>query len=223
MKIAVISANLGSYDPPHPWPEYEQLTSDKGDADIDIIRLTDENFPPRPLAMTSRLQCAIPKMFGWQLFPGYDIYIWIDASMRPEPGAFMWLKEQLGHNEIALFKHPHRKTVKAEYEFIKAKMELRDKYLCSRYDREWLNEQAAVILGDPFFADERLYASTAFIYRNIEKVHRMMKDWWHHKTRYLLHDQLALPYVVWHHRLFVSEIKENIYKNPYFTYVRNKK
>jgi hypothetical protein len=59
-------------------------------------RFTDANFPPRPLAMTSRLQAGIPKMFGWQLRPGHDVYIWIDASrglLRDDSVA--WFLEQL--------------------------------------------------------------------------------------------------------------------------------
>lgn len=223
MDVAVISANLGSYDPNHPWPGYDEF-KEKTPADkLDIIRLDDSNFPPRPLAMTSRLQAGIPKMFGWQLFPGFDTYIWVDASMRPEPDALDWMLEKLGRNDIVLFLHPHRRTIRQEYEFVKAKLEAKDPYLTLRYEHEWLSSQFAEIAGDEFYHDNRLYASTVFAYRNVAKVHRALRDWWYHKTRYLLHDQLALPYVVKKNGLAIGEIRESIYRCEHFTYVRNKK
>jgi len=176
----MISANLGGYDVPNEWPEQT--------VPVDVCRYTDANFPPRPLAMTSRLQCGIPKWFGFDLRPGYDVYIWIDGSCAPTPTCAAWFLEQLGDGDIAVFAHPERKTVREEYEFMRARMARPgETYLTSRYGGEWLDE--AFARCDP---NARLVASTAFAYRPSQCVRDALELVWLAKTRWLLHDQMAL-------------------------------
>lgn len=206
-RVAVISANLGAYDPQVEW--VDQVVPDG--VTVDIHRFTDANFPPRPLAMTSRLQAGIPKMFGWQLCPGYDVYLWIDASrglLRPDTVA--WFLDQAGPAELLLFRHPERSTVRDEYAFVKAKLAKGSRYLASRYQGEWLDEQYQAVceLGWP---DTTLYASTAFLYRPTPAVRWLLTQWWHHKTRYLLHDQLALPVLVRTSGVSVRVLDDDVY------------
>ncbi len=162
--------------------------------------------------MTPALQCAIPKMFGWQLCPGYDWYLWIDASrglLRPDTVA--WFLDRAGESELVLFLHPERTTIRAEYLFMQARMARPgETYLTGRYAGEWIDAQYAAVTP-PWYVDDRLYASTAFLYRPTVAVQRMMKEWWYFKSRYLLHDQLALPYVVREHGVFVRELRESVY------------
>lgn len=217
MRVCVLSANLGGYDPPVPWAD--QVVPDG--VTVEVVRLTDESFPPRPLAMTSRLQCGIPKMFGWQLRPGFDVYIWIDASrglLRPDSVA--WFLERAGDFPLMLFKHPKRDTIRQEYEFVRDKLAAGNRYLSSRYAGEWLTEQYAAVTRDPSFVDDRLYASTAFLYRPIPAVRAMLTAWWGHKSRYLLHDQLALPFVVWQSGVIPRVLTESVYDCPYFPITR---
>ena len=72
MKIAVITANLGNFDPNVDYAEQSLA--------YDFYKFTDENFPPRFNSMTPRLQARIVKMFGWQMVPPHDLYIWVDSS-----------------------------------------------------------------------------------------------------------------------------------------------
>lgn len=220
MKVAVISANLGDYDVAVPW--VPQVVSNG--VTVDVHRLTDATCPPRPLAMTSRLQCGIPKMFGWELFPGYDYYLWVDASrglLRSDTVA--WFLEQIGDGEILLFRHPERQTIWEEYEFMKARMARPgETYLTSRYAGEWLEEQYAAV-NHPWHIDNVLYASTAFLYRPTVAVKAMLRDWWGHKSRYLLHDQLALPYVLREHKIHVRTLHENVYTCPHLPWTRVKR
>lgn len=220
MKVCVISANLGSYDPPHPWAE--QILPD--DVECEIHRLTDENFPPRPLAMTSRLQCGIPKWFGHELFPGFDLYLWVDASCALTRGneVDLWVKT-IGDADIAIFKHPDRKNVVEEYGFIKDKLEQGNKYLKSRYEGEWLDEQFEFISNHGGSAYAPLYASTAFIYRPTIRVKHAFKETAFLKFRFHLHDQLALAYALRLHDVSVRVINQNYQKSGYMEYVRNKK
>lgn len=218
MKVAVLSANLGQYDAHVDWVPQDVPPS----VDVTIHRLTDATFPLRAKAMTPALQCAIPKMFGWQLFPGYDVYIWMDASrslLRPDTVA--WFLGKLEDRDLLLFLHPERHTIQEEYEFVKAKLAAGSRYLTKRYAGEWLDDQYAAVT-QPWHVDDRLYASTAFAYRPTVKVQRMMRDWWFHKSRYLLHDQLALPFVVRAHKVRVRELADSVYTSPHLPITRTK-
>lgn len=235
MKVAVISANLGGYDVPREWPA--QVTEHQ----VTYVRFHDGNLPPRPLAMTSRLQCAMPKMFGPQFAPGFDAYIWIDASCAPTPVAVEWFLERLGDNELAVFQHPDRKTIREEYEFIKARMARPgETYLNSRYKGEWLDAQFAEIMADTHveacrgtgriprslpgsFVDNALYASTAFVYRPTHLMAVLGREWWYHKTRFLLHDQLALPYAIWRSGVQFNVIPDNYLKCAGLTFTRTRR
>lgn len=220
MKVAVLSANLGAYDPQVDW--VPQVVP--AGVTVDVHRFTDQNFQSRSLAMTSRLQCAIPKMFGWQLVPGADRYLWIDASrglLRSDTVA--WFLERAGDAEMLVFLHPERKTIREEHAFMKARMARpRETYLNSRYAGEWLDDQLAAVTP-AWHVDDRLYASTAFMYRPTLAVQHMMQDWFFHKARYLLHDQLALPYVLREHKVHVRELTESVYDCDHLPFTRGRR
>lgn len=216
MRVAVITANLGDFDPPVEWVEQS--------IPVDMFRLDDSNFPPRTNSMTPRLQARIPKMFGWQLRPGYDFYMWVDASCSMLHGdSAKWFLGQCEGYDCAFFLHPDRKTIREEADFIKSKIEEGNRYLSSRYAGEFLDEQVGAIEADTSYVDDRLYATTAFVYRNTHLVRQMLKEWFYHICRYHSVDQLAAPYVVRKSGVRVKEMKENYLKIPWLTYVRNRK
>jgi len=162
-------------------------------------------------------------MFGWEMLPDYDCYIWVDASctlLHPESVA--WFLEQLGNADIAVFKHPDRISIQDEYEFLQRKLEEGNKYLVMRYENELLHEQYIAIKRDPSYMDDKLYASTAFIYKNTETIRLMLREWWVHTSRYHSIDQLAFPYVLWKSGCFVNVINEDYRKCLHIIYTRNK-
>lgn len=221
IRLAVVSANLGGYDRPADWP----VLSAPAGVTIDVHRFTDANCPPRPLAMTSRLQCGLLKMFApWQFVPGYDIYLWIDASCVPTAEAVRYFLNRLGDRELAVFRHPDRRTIRDEVAFMTARMARPgERYLTSRYRGEWMDALYRSIAADTSYVDDRLYASTAFAYRPTPAVQLMMSHWWLTKSRYLLHDQIAWPYVIRKAACEVAVIPDNYLKCPALVYVRNKK
>ncbi len=212
-KVAVITANLGGFDPIF---EYA-----KQSVDYDFFRFTDDNFPPRVCAMTPRLQARLIKCFAWQIEPGYDHYIWVDGSCSLlHKDSVKWFIEQLGNADAAFFKHPDRNTIQEEADFLKKCIARQSKYILSRYKGEWIDEQMEEIMGDRSFRDIALYASTAFIYSNVQCVRDMLKEWWYHITRYHIIDQLALPYVIYHSACMVNTINEKYGEIPYLTPTR---
>lgn len=222
MKIAILTANLGNFDKPiEPiaqldldWPEEIELA---------FHCFTDKDFPPIT-GLSPRLQYRIPKLFGWEMYPGYDIYIWLDGSMSlQDPHSIIWLLEKLGNAEAAFFKHPWRDTIQEEVDHIEEKLVERNKYIVSRYDNGLHKEQLELIKKDKEYVDDTLYASTAFIYRNTPQVQDMLNRWWHYQSRYYTCDQVVLPWVVDTSGIVVNEIEEDIFNNPYISLVSKHK
>lgn len=216
MNVAVVTANLGKFD----------NTKDYVEQSVPYYFhcFTDYNFPPRFCSMTPRLQARLVKMFHWQMVPGYDRYIWVDSSFSLlHPDSVKWFLEQSEGVDIAVLKHPMRSSIKAEAEYIRGRVEKNCDYVISRYANELIDEQLAEINSYPDFVDNSLFASTAFVYHNNEKMKRMMKEWWYHTSRYHTVDQLALPFVLWQCGAKVRVIptkKHHDFKIPYLTLTR---
>jgi hypothetical protein len=214
-RVAVISANLGNFEKP---VEHTQQS-----VDCDYHHFTDANFSPRLGAMTPRLQARIVKMFGWQMVPGYDFYIWVDSSCRlSHPDSVRWFLEQCKDVHMAFFKHPHRNTIQEEADYLKNRLGKDCVYIKPRYENELIDEQLAEIKSNKAFADTSLFASTAFIYRNSPRTHTTLKEWWYHTSRYHSIDQLSLPYVLFTQSGLTRIIPDNYLKSEYIEYVRNK-
>lgn len=213
MKVAVLTANLGKFD-----KEVENVPQQvSGNVQVTFHRFTDENFPPIE-GLTPRMQYRIPKTFGWQMFPGYDYYIWLDGSFSMQhEGSVEWFLEQVLGYDMALFKHPHRNTIKEEVDHIEDHLKKGKPYITSRYKGGLHKEQYAMIKADPNYTDNILYTSTAFVYSNNDYVQEALKDWWNDGARYFTCDQVVLPYIVYKHKLSVYAIEKDQYKIPYLT------
>jgi len=213
VKVAVVTANLGGFDPIFKyWSQ---------SVEYDLCRFTDDNFPPRSRAMTPRMQARIVKCFSWQLVPDYDYYIWVDGSCSLwHRDSVKWFMEQCAGYDAAFFRHPDRNTIHQEANFVKKCLAKQSKYIVSRYYGELIDEQLEEINNDVEFEDNLLFASTAFVYQNNYRVQAMLKDWWYHISRYHIIDQLALPYVIHKSGCKVNIIDENYGKIPYLTPTR---
>ena len=156
--------------------------------------------------------------------PGYDLYAWCDASCVPTPAFVTWFLERLGQNEIAVFRHPDRRTIHEEYEFMAARMARPgERYLTSRYKDELLREQYEHICSDDSCHDNRLFASTAFMYRPTVRVMAAFQATFSAKARWLLHDQLYFPYALAKAGCRVHVIEESYLRCEALTYVRNRR
>jgi hypothetical protein len=212
-KIAVVTANLGGFDLIFDYAPQSM--------EYDFYRFTDENFPPRSRAMTPRMQARIIKCFSWQIVPNYTHYIWVDGSCSLfHKDSVKWFLEQCENADAAFFKHPERNTIQQECDYLKKKLAVQSRYICSRYMGEFLDEQMDEIRRDTSFKDDFLYASTAFVYQNNPCVHDMLKEWWYHISRYHIIDQLALPYVIKKSECKVNIIDEKYGEIPYLTPTR---
>lgn len=194
MKLLIYTANLSGFDKPQ---ENEEQELPEGIDQIEYWRCTDEDFPPRFNAMTPRLQARLVKMFGWQMKPGFDFYLWVDSSCRlPRADSAKWFMEQLGDKDMAVFRHNERKTVQEEADYLKERLELertgkKKPYIIPRYENEDIDGQMKEVDGAA-----QLYASTTFIYRNTTGVRVALKEWWVHTSRFHSIDQLSLSHAI---------------------------
>lgn len=208
-RIAVVSANFGGFDKT---PDHV-----KQSVDCDFYHITEKQFPLRKNSMTPRLQARIVKTHMWDWAKGYKYRLWVDSSCRlSHPDSVKWFLEQLGDADIAVFKHPHRKTVQDEADYLKKRLAIDCPYITPRYESELIDEQLEQV--NP---GAELYASTAFIYRTRSAQTTIaMKNWWYQISRYHSIDQLSLPWVI--KSLNYKVIDKNYLKIPYLEYVRNK-
>lgn len=219
MKVAILTAVLGGFDELID-PIAQNLPSD---VEVAFHRFTDEDFPPI-VGLTPRLQYRIPKLFGWEMLPGYDVYIWLDGSVSLQrDDCVQWFLEQLGDTDMAFFSHPVRRNVRQEVEHIEEKLQQNHPYMMPRYANGLHKEHHQVMKADSSFKDDKLLTSTAFIYRNSEVARQTMKEWWFQQSRYFTCDQVALPYVLHTIKPRFNIIKENQYKIGYLSLVSKHK
>lgn len=215
MKVAILQANLGDFDSP--------ITPVKQSVPADFHRWTDENFPPIT-GLTPRMQYRICKLFGWEMFPGYDYYIWLDGTVSLQnKNCVKWYLDQLGKNDMAFFAHPHRKSIQEEVDHIEDHLQQTKDYITRRYKNGLHKEQLEIIKKDQNYVDDKLYASTAFIYRNDARTQSMLRDWWFYQSRYFTCDQVVLPWLLDNWGIKVKTLKEPIYKSDYLSLVSHHK
>lgn len=210
-KVAILTANLGKFD-----EEVLNVKQELPDGvEMTFHRFTDENFPPI-IGLTPRFQYRIPKMTGWQMFPGYDYYLWLDGSMSLQnPKSVAWFLGKC--TEFVVFKHPWRKTMKEETDFIEKKLKEGNSYITSRYKNGLHKEQLADCMNDKDFKDTVLYASTVFMYKDTPRLREMMRLWWIHTSRYFTCDQIAFPYALAKTGVEVTALEENPFSCRYVT------
>lgn len=210
MSVAVISANLGSFD------KKQNHVEQDTDRYITYHIWTDDNFEPRVNSMTPRLQARIPKMMAWNMLPDHDLYIWVDSSCQlADKDSVEWFIDQLGDADFAFFRHNKRKTVGEEAEYLKHRLEIGCSYVTPRYEGEHLDSQMEVV--DP---DNPLFATTAFIYRNNERARDALTLWWLHTSLYHSIDQLSLYKALKDAGATYNTIDEDYLKCKHLEYIR---
>lgn len=193
-KVAVITANLGGFDKTAPHAPQS--------IGYDYFLFTDENFPPRFNAMTPRLQAKIPKFFGWQMVPNYDYYLWLDSTLSlSNPDSLKYFYDNCCDYDVVVLRHPSHPNVRQEARYTRKGVKqhgknLGSRYIMARYKNELIKEQMDEIEADKDFADDLLVCGGVFMYRNTPEVHKMLKEWWYHVSRYIIQDQISFPYVL---------------------------
>lgn len=209
-----MTASLGAYEPIV--PPVEQALS--GDVDWSWHPFTDGTWPLRGNTLRARMRAKIPKLFGWQLVPGADVYLWADGafSYRHATDVAWWL-DALGPAEFVCYRHNERGTVAEEAAFLRDVVP-RSRGMARKYGGEDLDGQMAA-LDEDGYVDDRLYNAGLFAYRPTPRVQAAMWAWWASVTRWHVNDQLSLPWALRSTEVRVRVLEGDIYACPAATRV----
>lgn len=215
VKILHISANTNSYHKNYNRKHVAQQTT--MGIEYKRIFLTDKNFPNRENALNPRLQAKMPRMLGFDMYPGYDYYFWSDSNITlNRSDAIMSFYNLCRDKEMVVFKHPHRSFLYEEFKFMSDNVGIP---FLEKYKGEFIKEQYERYKSElKNFRGVPLYASGCFMYKNTEKTRMLMKEWYFQNCRYSTQCQLSLPYVVQKYNPAIVELTDNILDNDYLKY-----
>ena len=203
MSVAVISANFGGYACPKArhMPQRVETT---------FRHFVDYDISSREHTLLPRMAAKVPKMYAWELLPGHDAYIWLDAPFRlSSTESVAWWLDRLGDHDFAVFQHPTRQSIHREAMEIRSLLERHEPVASDKYFGEDLAGIVSLVEADSDYLDDRLYAAGAFCYRPTRSTKQALRDWWGYVSRYHVNDQLSFPFAIRH--CAVQVIHENIY------------
>lgn len=191
MKIAILTSSVGTVSPAEYNIKYDSA---------DYFAFVESKLPSNsiwnelPISKFScdikyanRRHAKIYKVLPHLFVPGYDYYIWIDAthSVNQEPKSIV--EKYLKDSDIALFKHPERNCVYEEAELIK-KIKFDYPTLVSR--------QMSFYKSKEYPRNNGLYELPCRIQRNTSQINTLMLSWWEQICMFASRDQLSMPFVL---------------------------
>ena len=196
MRVALYSAQYGSYDWVKPIPRLE--------GDVPAIMYTDNRdlvapgwevrYEPHGIATLNgdaRITAPMLAHKYWKCHPHLavpwaDVTMWIDGSMEIVVDNYVSrCLEALNQDEWACVKHPARTCIYPEADFSAT--------LTYRYDAPSILKQAAFYrsIGHP--AGFGLIATGANVRRHTDTVIEVAEQWWQENLNWSHQDQLSLP------------------------------
>ena len=115
--------------------------------------------------------------------------IWMDGNIKPRKGAATLIRELLGEDDIAVFKHPVRKCVYEEY--APARLRL------APHLQALIDDQVARYKADGMPKDFGLAECGVILSRANGATREFFERWWAEISRYSSRDQVSFPYVWW--------------------------
>jgi hypothetical protein len=199
MKIALISCNIGNTD--------EIMPPVKQTAEYELSYYT-ENTLPFPLPnLDSRMKGKYLKTQSHKFIEA-DIHIWVDASIDITNKDFInTCIGALQSVDIVIERHKQRENVYDELEYIIDKMKDGDRYLLKRYARQPLYLEYEFYKKNKLPKNYPLYQCSFFARWNIERVNKIMDDWWDLILRYSNFDQTQFSFVAWNNEAEIQEIE----------------
>lgn len=213
--VAVVTTYLGRFDTPVFHVPQSLLAN-----------YHDYEAPLRDRSMTPRLQSKIPKMFAWQIYPKYDVYLWLDGNIRlAHKDSLKYFLDALKGYDVVVLQHPDRNTIWWEYRYNWRALynNKPSRYMQKRYLGEHLDEQMQVIKDDPDYVDDLLVNGGVFMYRNTPEVRKMLKEWWYYCSRYNISDQISWAYVLKKSGLKVNVLQDNLKDTKWLEKTRHAK
>lgn len=188
---------------------YSAIVGDRATARTDVSCFGNDEIFQRPVMEAKRYK-ILP-----HLFVDADVSIWVDGniSLRVPPQTI--IDDMLGDADMALFRHPYRRTVWDEFATLKDDPRFAIPYLQRQLKGQ---RDAYLVAGLP--TDAVPYECNFLVRRNNARVNRLMESWWSQICRWQWRDQVSLPFVLWKcGDVSVSAVSGNIRDHPHFHHV----
>lgn len=230
--LALVTANFGGIDKIRSFPaqhgisafyytEANTLSATDAATAASWTRVMLPDYPRHD--MVPRLRAKYFKLQIHRL-PEVEPYRWLawgDASLQFNDLSFLFefcntLALLPDHQRVALIPHPHRSTIRQEYEFVQNEIAAGDEYLRVRYGQEKMTEQMSYFLKCGWNLDAPLWCGTTWLVENNEVIRRCWNGWWDQILRYGMQDQLSLPVLLDAFGLQAQSFGFDLTDNPFF-------
>lgn len=207
MRVALITACYGAYDPVRPLPEWHGFD--------DAICVTDDpsivgegwRVHVEPRDEHPRLAAKRPKMMPW-LFTDCDAAVWLDASFEITSRDFRWwVDKHLSFADFIVWRHPEGRI-----DFADEAAVCMDWPKYADYD---MRGQVKSYLADGMPRGWGLFACGTIGYNFTPKVKRLASRWYDENVKWSIQDQVSLPYLLWDSGMPFGQWGANEYDNPY--------
>lgn len=215
-KVRVITADFGDHISNYNYQLPHQITKKY---EVEYICYTDQNTSSRLLSLHPRLKSKIPKMLDW-VENSADYYIWFDSKFKIRSNTLVDdVIDSLGDYDIQIFKHPQRKSIKSEIDFLEDEMlRLNNNYLIDRYKGERIRSQYEFYVQDTNFIDYNFFSMGFFVYsKNLIKNrdYNLLTDWFFHNCYWSIQDQISFPYLLHKHKTKYRTFDYQLFNNKY--------
>lgn len=196
-RIAVVCANIGSFDPVFAFPDQS--------IDCDFFYYTEKNLPYPLPNLNDRLKSKYIKIQMHRFLPGYDVYIWLDGSVQVSSKLFVQhLKNNVEMYDVAMSVHHERDSVYEELEYILSNIDAGKEYLIKRYGNEPLAEEMAFYKNNGLPDYHRLFITRFFARKNNKHINAAFDDWWNRVLEFVNFDQAMFSHIEDRHGLDVN-------------------
>ena len=207
MRVALITANYGAYDPVRDLPDdhgFDEAICVTDRADLvgkgwnTFVEHQEE--PPR-------LAAKRPKMLPW-LYTSCDAAVWLDASFEiTDRGFSKWVREHLARDEFVVWVHPEGRVDYAD-----------EAAVCwdwPKYRAYPMREQVETYRSAGMPRGWGLFAGGTVGWVFTDRVKAFGERWYEEQTRWSIQDQVSLPFLLWDSGLPFGVWRANEYENPY--------
>lgn len=210
-KILVSSVEYGDFIFKGPIDEVVVV----GDYEIRFVTHTDDTSFIAKKSMHPRMYGKIDKMMSWDLYPGYDYYVWKDSRIFfiSADHVVDFVESLVG--DVGFFNHRFNGSIQKELEHIKENRSL--KYISSRYDVDLIEAQVNKYLSDGI--DQKYhFEGGLFCYSKSlieDRQSNLMKSWFCETMMWSENDQISLPYAIWSFGITPHVYSGNVLKNKW--------
>jgi hypothetical protein len=142
-----------------------------------------------------RRNVKIYKILPFLFLPGFDYYVYIDATHRLEKEPEEIISKYLKNSDIACFKHSHQTCAYKEAQIVKE----------INFDREDLiDSQIDFYKKENYPLENGLFELPARIQKNTEQIQRMSLMWWELICKYSSRDQISFPFACFKNNIIPS-------------------